>query len=248
MRVLGREKGGKAAKPAKPAKVARPARPPARPARPGRRSAAPEPRVRLDVDERRAQLIELGLEHFGTRAYDDVSIDAIAAAASISKGLLYHYFPTKRAYYAATVREAAAQLLASCEPQGGGSPLEQLAAGLDAYLSFVRAHAPAYATLMRSGVGVDPAIALIVDETRAGFVERVTAGFDGIPVGPSGEPLDLQAPLVRVALRGWVGFAEAASLAWSEAIAAGDAAAPTQSELRDLLAAALGQIVRTASR
>jgi len=246
MRFEGRGKSGKAAGAKKAAAAAKVGRP-GRAARAARHRAPAEPRVRLEVDERRAQLIELGLEHFGTRAYDDVSIDAIAAAANISKGLLYHYFPTKRAYYAATVREAASQLLASCEPEGEGSALEQLAAGLDAYLSFVRAHAPAYATLMRSGVGVDPEIARIVDETRAGFVDRLMAGFQGIPVGPAGEPLDLDAPLVRVALRGWVGFAEAASLAWSEALAAGTAA-PSQPEVRDLLAAALGQIVRSASR
>jgi AcrR family transcriptional regulator len=68
-----------------------------RPARRPARAVHREPRTRLDVDERRTQLVELGLEHFGERAYDDVSIDAIAEAAGISKGLLYHYFPTKRA-------------------------------------------------------------------------------------------------------------------------------------------------------
>src|SRR5258706_14546667 len=89
-----------------------------------------EPRVRLDVDERRAQLVELGLAHFGERAYDDVSIDAIADAAGISKGLLYHYFPTKRAYYAATVKEAAARLVASTDTDDSAPPLERLHAGL----------------------------------------------------------------------------------------------------------------------
>ena len=69
-------------------------------------------RARLDVDERRRQLVELGLDLFGSRSYDEVSIDELAAAAGISKGLLYHYFPTKRDFYVATVREAAAQLVA----------------------------------------------------------------------------------------------------------------------------------------
>ena len=203
------------------------------------RRRIPEPRVRLDVDERRAQLVALGLEHFGERAYDDVSIDAIAEAAGISKGLLYHYFPTKRAYYGACVKQAASQLVASTETPGDAPPLEQLAAGLDAYLGYVKAHAKAYATLMRSGVGVDPQIARIVDETRALFIDRLTAGFQG-------EGL-LSSPLVRLALRGWVGFAEAASLGWTESIAAGEKA-PSQDELRDLLASALMEIVRSAAK
>ncbi len=211
-----------------------------------------EPRTRLDVDERRMQLVELGLEHFGERAYDDVSIDAIADAAGISKGLLYHYFPTKRAYYAAIIKEAAARLVASTETDDAAAPLERLHAGLDAYLGYVKAHAKAYATLMRSGVGVDPEIARIVDETRALFVERLTSGFVEGPV--AGLDVDragyasgvLGAPIVRLALRGWVGFAEAASLGWPEAIAAG-VPAPSQEEVRALLATALMEIVRSAT-
>ena len=201
------------------------------------------PRTRLEVEARRSQLVELGLEHFGERAYDDVSIDAIADAGGISKGLLYHYFPTKRAYYAACVREAASRLVTSTHTASDGAPpLATLHAGLDAYLSFVKAHAKAYATLMRSGVGVDPEIARIVDETRAAFVDRLTGGF----------ALDeaagfLDGPLVRLALRGWVGFAEAASLGWVEAVAAGSPT-PSQDEVRELLAGALMEIVRSAMR
>jgi AcrR family transcriptional regulator len=207
-------------------------------------------RVRLDVDERRTQLVELGLEHFGERAYDDVSIDAIADAAGISKGLLYHYFPTKRAFYAATIREAAARVVASTETDEDALPLARLHAGLDAYLGYVKQHAKAYATLMRSGVGVDPEIARIVDETRARFVERLTSGFVESPIpgiDRAGYATGvLGSPIVRLALRGWIGFAEAASLGWTEAIAAG-APAPSQAEVGALLANALIEIVRSAT-
>src|SRR5688572_23935942 len=63
--------------------------------------------LRLATDERRTQLLDLGRELFNTRPFDDISIDEIAAAAGISKGLLYHYFPSKRHFYVETVREAA---------------------------------------------------------------------------------------------------------------------------------------------
>ncbi|MDB4945366.1 MAG: tetR, partial [Labilithrix sp.] len=184
--------------------MARPAPPP--------KALRPAPvrgtRVRLENDERRTQLLALGLAHFGARSYDDVSVDAIATAAGISKGLLYHYFPTKRAYYAACVREAAANLIAGCDTSTDVPPLTRLYAGLDGYLGYVKAHAKAYATLMRSGVGVDPEIARIVDETRDLFVDRLTSGFvQGAVAGadPASEGL-LESPLVRLALRGWVGF------------------------------------------
>ena len=63
-------------------------------------------RARLSTDARREQLVAFGVEMFSERPFDDVSIDDIAAAAGISKGLLYHYFPSKRDFYVETVRAA----------------------------------------------------------------------------------------------------------------------------------------------
>src|SRR5688572_23691931 len=68
-------------------------------------------RARLQVDERRAQLLALGLQLFTDHTYDELSIDDIAGAAGISKGLLYHYFPSKRDYYVEVVRMAAGHLV-----------------------------------------------------------------------------------------------------------------------------------------
>ena len=67
-------------------------------------------RTRLSVDARREQLIELGEELFSARPFDEISIDDIAARAEISKGLLYHYFGSKRDFYVAVVRSGVATL------------------------------------------------------------------------------------------------------------------------------------------
>ena len=187
-------------------------------------------RPRLENDERRRQLLDLGLERFGARAYDDVSIDDIAQAARISKGLLYHYFPTKRAFYAACVAEAAERVLAACtEAAGDAPPLERLDRALSAYLAYVQEHGPAYANLMRSGVGVDRELTAIVDATRAKFVEMLLAGISQtVPL----------TPLRKIALRGWVGLAEAATLAWAE-----DGARVSARKMRGVLKSALLAIV-----
>src|SRR3954464_6222832 len=95
-----------------------------------RRDVKP-PRARLDVDERRAQLLALGLELFSQRAYDAISIDEIALAAGLSNGLLYHYFPTKREFYSAAIREASRQLLELTRPDEGAPPLVRLRAVID---------------------------------------------------------------------------------------------------------------------
>src|SRR5256885_4812542 len=92
---------------------------------------APPPRIRLDLDARREQLMRVGLELFSTNSYDAVSIDEIAARAGISKGLLYHYFPSKREFYVAGVRAAAAQLREVVEPDPELPAAERLPVSLE---------------------------------------------------------------------------------------------------------------------
>ena len=68
-------------------------------------------RTRRLSDERREELLRAGVELFSARSYDEVSIDEIAGAVGISRGLLYHYFPSKRDFYVAGLRRAADDLL-----------------------------------------------------------------------------------------------------------------------------------------
>ncbi len=167
------------------------------------------PRERLLTADRRAQLIALGLEAFGVRPYDEVSIDDLAREASISKGLLYHYFPTKRDFYVAALREAARQLLAETASDPRDEPLVRARKGLAAYLAFVERHGPAYAALMRGGIGSDEEVSGVIQATRAALVERILSEPHGAQVPGT--------PAVRLALFGWVGFVEATALQWLEA-------------------------------
>jgi AcrR family transcriptional regulator len=189
-------------------------------------------RARLDVDARRRQLVTLGAKLFSSHAYDEVSIDDLARSAGISRGLLYHYFPTKRDFYVATVHAAAAELLEKTSASKNTDPTERLREGLDAYLAYVIRHRKAYASLLRGGVGVDKEVARIVDETREAFQARLVRGA----------PFDARTPLVRLALRGWVGFVEAATLEWLET---GRPAKPVP--LRDMFVRVLLGAVETAA-
>jgi len=186
--------------------------------------------ARLLVDERREQLVALGLEHFGRKAYDEVSVDHIADAAGISKGLLYHYFPTKRAYYVACVERAAADLVAACTEAIPTNlpPLEQLDRGITAYLEYVRAHDVAYANLMIRGVAF-PEVARIVDETRQALIDDLLAGM---------QTAVKLTPMLRIAMRGWVGFAETATLEWAR-----EKTRISVVKMRDLLKSALFAIL-----
>lgn len=156
----------------------------------------------MDNDARRAQLLAVGLEVFASQAYDEVSIEDLAERAGISKGLLYHYFPTKRDYYAATVREAARQLLSLTDLPESIAPAERLYEGLARYLGFVERHASAYSTLLRGGIGSDPEVAAVIEDTRQALLARVVRGLGEVD------------PTLRLTLRGWIGFVEATSLEW----------------------------------
>jgi AcrR family transcriptional regulator len=165
-------------------------------------------RSRLTIDERREQLVRLGTEIFAERPFDEVSIDDIAAAAQISKGLLYHYFPSKRDFYVEVVRFSALEMEALTEPDPSLEPVARRSASLDRYLDYVETHAQGYATLMRAGIGSDPQVGAVVEEVRGRIVERIVGGMTYTGDGP---PAALE-----IAVRGWVGFAEAASLDWIE--------------------------------
>src|SRR3954465_5187372 len=71
---------------------------------------------RLHSDERRRQLLEAGARVFTEHPHDDAPLAPGPRAAGISKGLLYHYFPSKRDLFVATLEAAAAQLQRVTQP------------------------------------------------------------------------------------------------------------------------------------
>jgi len=60
---------------------------------------------RLDTDERRSQILEVAQRLFSQRPYGQVSTIEIADAAGVTRGLVHHYFGTKRQLYLEAVRE-----------------------------------------------------------------------------------------------------------------------------------------------
>jgi len=170
-------------------------------------------RTRLQVDVRRQQLLELGLELFGKQTYDELSIEDIAARAGVSKGLLYHYFPSKRAFYVAAVEEAARQLSeeTDIDRHGWGSEPdpEGVRAALRAFLEYVTRRRVAYGFLLRGGIGTDPEVAKIIEDTRQALLERMLSRLSRF--GARADD-----PATRLRLRGWLGFLEGSSLDWAD--------------------------------
>src|SRR5918911_4277065 len=133
--------------------------------------------TRLDVDERRRRLLELGADLFTRFAYDELSMARIARDAGISKALLYHYFPSKEAYFVATLEEKAAELTRRTEPDATRPPLEQLSGSLDAYLAWVQENAGSYEKLIRSASV--PEVRVLLDRVRGDTAQRIVDGLRG---------------------------------------------------------------------
>ena len=160
--------------------------------------------TRLDVDERRRRLLALGADLFTRFAYDELSMAKIAREAGISKALLYHYFPSKEAYFVATLEEKAAELQRRTEPDPSLAPVEQLAHSLDAYLQWIEENASSYEKMIRSS-GV-PEVRAMLDRVREETGQRI---IDGLK--PPGEPAT---PALRTAVTGWLWFMDGACLDW----------------------------------
>jgi len=200
-------------------------------------STAPA-RERMRTDERREHLVRAGVDLLRDKPYDQLSIDDIAAAAGISKGLLYHYFPSKREYLLEVVRATAAGIRAATTPDPALSPLEQLESSIEGFIDFAQEHARGYAALFSPGAGGDEEIAALMDESReiylAGLFEAMERAYGLKPGKGAGSAA------LRTAMQGYLSFVEGAVLRWLERHEL------EREDLRDLLTKAYGGAVRAA--
>ncbi|MCT9079126.1 TetR/AcrR family transcriptional regulator [Streptomyces fulvoviolaceus] len=162
-------------------------------------------RRRMGVEERRQQLIGVALELFSRRSPDEVSIDEIAAAAGISRPLVYHYFPGKLSLYEAALRRAAEDLAGRFdEPQEG--PLgARLLRVMRRFFDFVDEHGPGFSALMRGGPAVgSSATNALVDSVRQIAYDQILSH------------LRVEDPPARLELvvRSWISLVESTALIW----------------------------------
>jgi AcrR family transcriptional regulator len=112
-------------------------------------------RKRLPSEERRATIVEAAGRLFGERGYDATRLDDIAAAAGVTKPILYRHFDTKLALYLALLerhRDDLASFAAMIDAEEGTRD-ERLRAVLEVWLTYVEAHSYAWRMLFRDTGG-----------------------------------------------------------------------------------------------
>ncbi|POM22869.1 HTH-type transcriptional regulator EthR [Actinomadura rubteroloni] len=180
-------------------------------------------------EARRGAILEAASTLFADRPYDVLSIDEIADAAGVAKGLIYYYFGSKRGLFLAVIESAASALEELTEEYDGLSPAERLIRTLDGFLWWADGHRSAFQTILSGGIGVDDEVAAFYRRVRTRLAIALSQGLIGSP-----DPR----PVLRVAIDGWMSFVEGAAVAWLER---GDL---ERDDVRDLSVRVLGGVLQ----
>jgi AcrR family transcriptional regulator len=180
-------------------------------------------RTRLSTEHRRAQLLKIGADLFAKRPYQDVSIEGVAEIARVSSGLLYHYFPSKRAFFLAIVENQSLKLLHASTPDASLPPLEQLKAGLDIYIDYAESHPDGFRVSQQAAVS-DNDLGEIHRARISAHRDRILTGLGTMMTVDEDTP---------IAVVGWLAFVTTAIIEWL------DNPAITRDQLRDLCARTL---------
>ena len=159
-------------------------------------------RTRLRPEERRNQLVALGVATLADRPLAEVTVEEIAAEAGVSTGLVYYYFGSKNGLHHEIVRRARDSMLHASEPQPELPPAERLAGTLTRLVAYVKEHGPTFYSLVRGAASGDEEVRAVIEDARRQQTERALAVL-----------LELGVPeteLLRVAVRSWVALAEQA--------------------------------------
>jgi len=186
-----------------------------------------DPTPRLPAAQRRRQLLDAALAAFSAGGFHRTSMDDVAAAAGVTKPVIYQHFGSKRALYGELLDDVGGQLMdviakAAAEADG---PHRQVEAGFGAYFRFVEHHEGAFQLLFGGGSKRDEGFA---DQVRLveGAIAELIATFISAEL-PAAQTLTLA--------HGIVGMAESTCRHWLRARAAGETATSAD-QLADQLA------------
>ncbi len=164
-------------------------------------SVTEEKRTRLSPEDRRRQLLGIGLRMLVEKPIQDLPLDAVAAEAGISRGLLFHYFPTKSDYYDAVIGAALRRVLRNISPDEGVVGDEALRQFVDRFYAQIERRRAFYLALV-FGNGALSLGGEGVDTHRMTIARRVVTAT-GLPDS------------ALAVAHGWTAYVEDRALRWS---------------------------------
>jgi AcrR family transcriptional regulator len=173
-------------------------------------TGASQRRTYLEAEERRAQILRVAAQLFSERNYDAVSTAEVAREAGVARGLVNHYFRTKRELYVAVVRsmlEVPDDLFPAPADADQSERNAVLSDAVDRWLRTVKANRGTWlACIGAQGFGRDPELEAVLEEARRRIIDQLIA----LAWGPPSEAT----PEVRALMRGYEGFAQAITADW----------------------------------
>lgn len=163
------------------------------------------PRRRLEPDARRAQILSVAVRLFGERGYAGVSTTDVARAAGVARGLVNHYFGTKKDLYLEVIRV----MLTVPEVAIAGLPDGDLPTRVDAivtwFLDVVSRHSRSWlAAITAGGMAGDTDVDRVITEAVDVAADAVLTA-----VGRSGT-----GPAQHAMARSYVGLAVSTAREW----------------------------------
>ena len=198
-------------------------------------ASAPEPAYsRLEADERSEQILAAARRVFVRSGPAEASTTEIAREAGVTRGLVHHYFGTKRELYLAVVADLAATLPRMVRTDTRALPVEEMVeANVTSLLdSIERDHEVWTAVLGVENVGRDPDVERMMADARDAVIDRMAA--NQARGGPISDEL-------RLVLRIYLGAAEAAAREW--AVHGRASRAQVHAVLKGTMLAMVGQVL-----
>jgi len=185
---------------------------------------------RLNPEQRREQILDAANALFAERPYDEVSVEDIARAAGVTRGLVHHYFGGRKDVYIGLIERLGAHREDKLRPPEGRSPGARVADTVSRWLDWTEANRAVYLATMGRGEDIaDPDVRHVVADLVRRAVALLTTFHADIAA---------DSPRLRYALECWTGLNRAATRRWLSGEATRDAT-------HELLASTLEHVLRT---
>jgi AcrR family transcriptional regulator len=144
-------------------------------------------RRRLEPDARREQILSVAVRLFGERGWADVSTTDVARAAGVARGLINHYFGTKKDLYLEVIRVMLTVPSVALDRLPPGDLPTRIDAIVSWFLDVVSRHSTSWlAAIAAGGMAGDTDVDRVIDEAIDVAADSVLAavGFTGRGAAP----------------------------------------------------------------